>query len=166
MLFPSGDHSDPDTPSGASVSACGAPPLMGMAKTCGRSPANARSDRVVPSGDHRKRGAGTGVLKILMPSASLVDPTYSSPSCWFVVRFGVETTYATRSPSGEIFTSTIERSFISSASVNAARRMNEAIISRHDTAMNDLDAIIAAMYQSVCYERGGHPDWKTEEEIF
>ena len=32
--------------------------------------------------------------------------------------------------------------------------------------MNDLDAIIAAMYESVCYEAGGHPDWKTDEEIF
>jgi hypothetical protein len=32
--------------------------------------------------------------------------------------------------------------------------------------MNDLDSIIAAMYESVCYERGGHPDWKTDEEIF
>ena len=32
--------------------------------------------------------------------------------------------------------------------------------------MNDLDSIIAAMYASVCYERGGHPDWKTDEQIF
>jgi hypothetical protein len=32
--------------------------------------------------------------------------------------------------------------------------------------VNDLDSIIAAMYESVCYERGGHPDWKTDDEIF
>lgn len=32
--------------------------------------------------------------------------------------------------------------------------------------MHELDAIIAAMYESVCYEAGGHPDWKSEEEIF
>jgi hypothetical protein len=44
--------------------------------------------------------------------------------------------------------------------------MNELIISGHDTAMNDLDAIIAAMYESVCYEKGGHPDWETDEKIF
>jgi hypothetical protein len=32
--------------------------------------------------------------------------------------------------------------------------------------MNDLDEVIGAMYQSVCYEPGGHPDWKLEDEIF
>ena len=32
--------------------------------------------------------------------------------------------------------------------------------------MNDLDSIIAAMYESVCYEKGGHPDWETDEKIF
>jgi len=32
--------------------------------------------------------------------------------------------------------------------------------------MHDLDTIIAAMYQSVCYEKGGAPDWKLEQEIF
>ena len=32
--------------------------------------------------------------------------------------------------------------------------------------MDELDSIIAAMYESVCYERGGHPDWQTDEKIF
>ena len=32
--------------------------------------------------------------------------------------------------------------------------------------MDDLDSIIKAMYESVCYERGGHPDWETDERIF
>ncbi len=32
--------------------------------------------------------------------------------------------------------------------------------------MNELDAIITSMYESVSYEFGGHPDWKTDEEIF
>ncbi len=32
--------------------------------------------------------------------------------------------------------------------------------------MKDLNAIIGAMYQSVCYEAGGRPDWKLEDEIF
>lgn len=32
--------------------------------------------------------------------------------------------------------------------------------------MKDLDAVISAMYRSVCYEPGGHPDWNLEEEIF
>ncbi len=32
--------------------------------------------------------------------------------------------------------------------------------------MNDLDAIIAAMYQSVCFEPVERPDWKSEAEIF
>src|SRR5919201_1701534 len=33
-------------------------------------------------------------------------------------------------------------------------------------SMNDLDSIIAAMYESVSYEKGGHPDWETDEKIF
>jgi len=32
--------------------------------------------------------------------------------------------------------------------------------------MNDLDSVIAAMYESVCYGEGGHPDWDTDAEIF
>ena len=32
--------------------------------------------------------------------------------------------------------------------------------------MRDLDSVIAAMYASVCYEKGGHPDWETEAQIF
>ncbi len=32
--------------------------------------------------------------------------------------------------------------------------------------MNDLDAIIAAMYESVCFEAGRRPDWKRQSEIF
>ena len=32
--------------------------------------------------------------------------------------------------------------------------------------MDELDSIIAAMYESVCYEAGGHPDWETDEKIF
>lgn len=32
--------------------------------------------------------------------------------------------------------------------------------------MNDLSSIIDAMYASVCYEAGGHPDWETDEKIF
>ena len=32
--------------------------------------------------------------------------------------------------------------------------------------MQNLDAIIAAMYQSVCFEPGERPDWKSETEIF
>ena len=32
--------------------------------------------------------------------------------------------------------------------------------------MDDLDSVIKAMYESVCYPRGGHPDWETDERIF
>jgi len=32
--------------------------------------------------------------------------------------------------------------------------------------MQDIDAIITAMYETVSYEAGGHPDWKREEQIF
>jgi hypothetical protein len=32
--------------------------------------------------------------------------------------------------------------------------------------MEDLDAIIAAMYEAVCFEPGTRPDWKLESEIF
>ena len=32
--------------------------------------------------------------------------------------------------------------------------------------MNDLDTIITDMYDTVCYERGGHPDWEREAQIF
>jgi hypothetical protein len=32
--------------------------------------------------------------------------------------------------------------------------------------MNDLDAIIAAMYACVCWEKGQRPDWKTHDAIF
>ena len=32
--------------------------------------------------------------------------------------------------------------------------------------MDDLDSVIAAMYESVCYEKGGHPDWEADEKIF
>ncbi len=32
--------------------------------------------------------------------------------------------------------------------------------------MNDLDSIIAAMYQSVCFEAGQRPDWRRQAEIF
>jgi hypothetical protein len=32
--------------------------------------------------------------------------------------------------------------------------------------MDELDSVIAAMYESVCYEEGGHPDWETEGKIF
>lgn len=31
---------------------------------------------------------------------------------------------------------------------------------------NDLDSIITAMYETVSYEAGGHPDWAREDEIF
>src|SRR3989442_2555014 len=98
MLLPSGDHSNPDTPSGASVSARGAEPESGMAKTCGLSPANANSASVEPSGDQRRRGAGAGVLKMRIDSLSRVgaptpaETTYSAPSCSSLGRFGVETT--------------------------------------------------------------------------
>lgn len=32
--------------------------------------------------------------------------------------------------------------------------------------MNELDQIITAMYDHVCYEAGGHPDWDLDAEIF
>jgi hypothetical protein len=32
--------------------------------------------------------------------------------------------------------------------------------------MSDLDAIIAEMYDSVCFERGMRPDWKRQAAIF
>jgi hypothetical protein len=32
--------------------------------------------------------------------------------------------------------------------------------------MNELDPIIAAMYESVCFEAGQRPDWKRQAEIF
>jgi len=32
--------------------------------------------------------------------------------------------------------------------------------------MNDLDSIIAEMYDSVCFEKGQRPDWKRQAEIF
>jgi hypothetical protein len=32
--------------------------------------------------------------------------------------------------------------------------------------LNDLDTIIAAMYESVCFEAGQRPDWKRQSEIF
>ena len=32
--------------------------------------------------------------------------------------------------------------------------------------MDDLDSIIAEMYDSVCFEKGQRPDWKRQAEIF
>lgn len=32
--------------------------------------------------------------------------------------------------------------------------------------MNDLDSVIATMYQSVCFERGSRPDWSLEDAVF
>jgi len=32
--------------------------------------------------------------------------------------------------------------------------------------MKDLDSVIRAMYEVVCYEKGGHPDWKRNDELF
>ena len=32
--------------------------------------------------------------------------------------------------------------------------------------MNDLDSIIAEMYDSVCFERGARPDWRRQAAIF
>ena len=32
--------------------------------------------------------------------------------------------------------------------------------------MNDLDSIIAEMYDSVCFEKGQRPDWKRQAQIF
>ena len=32
--------------------------------------------------------------------------------------------------------------------------------------MHDLDSIITAMYETVSYEAGGHPDWEREAQIF
>jgi hypothetical protein len=32
--------------------------------------------------------------------------------------------------------------------------------------MHDLDSVIAAMYETVSYEEGSHPDWEREAEIF
>jgi hypothetical protein len=32
--------------------------------------------------------------------------------------------------------------------------------------MNDLDALIAAMYETICFEAGERPDWRRQEEIF
>ena len=32
--------------------------------------------------------------------------------------------------------------------------------------MNDLDAVIRAMYESVCFEPGERPDWSAEDELF
>ena len=32
--------------------------------------------------------------------------------------------------------------------------------------MNDLDAIITEMYDTVCFENGQRPDWKRQEAIF
>ena len=32
--------------------------------------------------------------------------------------------------------------------------------------MDDLDSIIAEMYDQVCFEKGQHPDWKRQTEIF
>jgi hypothetical protein len=43
--------------------------------------------------------------------------TYSAAWCSFFSSDGVDTTYATRRPSGDIRTSTIDRSFISSSIV-------------------------------------------------
>ena len=33
-------------------------------------------------------------------------------------------------------------------------------------AMHDLDTIIFAMYDSICFERGGRPDWSRQAELF
>ncbi len=32
--------------------------------------------------------------------------------------------------------------------------------------MNDLDSVIAEMYDSICFEAGERPDWKREAEIY
>jgi hypothetical protein len=32
--------------------------------------------------------------------------------------------------------------------------------------MNDLDGVIREMYDSVCFEEGGRPDWNRQAEIF
>ncbi len=32
--------------------------------------------------------------------------------------------------------------------------------------MNDLDSVIFAMYDSICFEAGERPDWKREAEIY
>ena len=32
--------------------------------------------------------------------------------------------------------------------------------------MNDLDQVIAKMYEGVCFEPGQRPDWNVEDEIF
>ena len=32
--------------------------------------------------------------------------------------------------------------------------------------MNDLDTVIAAMYEGICFEKGQRPDWTREDEIF
>lgn len=32
--------------------------------------------------------------------------------------------------------------------------------------MNDLDAVIHAMYDSICFEEGGRPDWARQAEIY
>lgn len=32
--------------------------------------------------------------------------------------------------------------------------------------MNDIDSVIKEMYAQICYEKGGRPDWKRQDEIF
>ena len=32
--------------------------------------------------------------------------------------------------------------------------------------MNDLDSVIAAMYETVCFESGERPEWSRQEELF
>src|SRR5262245_16986997 len=122
-LLPSGDHSYADTPSGAVVKLFGAPPVTGTANTCGLGPAKPRTESIVPSGDQRSCGRGTGTLKmrIVSPTRFGWPPpdgmTNSSASCPFSGSDGVDTTDATCSPSGEIRTSRMARSLIRSSTV-------------------------------------------------
>src|SRR5262245_12887620 len=98
-----------------------------MATTCGRPAAMAMTDTAVPSGDQRNRGEGTGTLKIctLSPTRTgdppLAGTRNSAASCSFFGSDGVDTTYATRCPSGEMRASTMARSVMRSSTVTARR---------------------------------------------
>ena len=45
-------------------------------------------------------------------------------------------------------------------------KIADALRARRDSNLSDLDSIIAAMYESVCFEPGQAVDWKRQEQIF
>jgi hypothetical protein len=92
-----------------------------MPITSGRPSSIPTTESIEPSGDQRSWGRGVGVLKMRTVSPSRVgvppvaETTNSAGSCSFLGRLGVDTTYATCWPSGAIWTSTMERSFMRSS---------------------------------------------------